>query len=87
MEDLGVTTAMGGSELLEAMARSLQMNIGRSRLALGDRNDALEEAWNIAPQMAWIHPTSQELMRMLSSLHRRSNPLLARLAKGAGIRF
>lgn len=68
----------------------LHMNISRSRLALGDRDGALESlevAWNIAPEMARVHPTSQELMRVLTSLHRRSNPRLTRLAKRAGVPF
>lgn len=68
----------------------LHMNISRSRLALGDRYGALESleaAWDIAPEMARVHPTSQELMRVLTSLHRRSNPRLTRLAKRAGVPF
>ncbi|MFJ9584126.1 helix-turn-helix domain-containing protein [Streptomyces acidicola] len=68
----------------------LYMNLGRSHLALGDRGSALEsleEAWDVAPEMARVHPTSQELMRVLTSLHRRSNPRLTRLAKRAGVSF
>ncbi|MET8827741.1 helix-turn-helix domain-containing protein [Streptomyces sp. NPDC004610] len=66
----------------------LHMNISRSKLALGDRDGALaslEEAWEVAPEMAGVHPTSQELIRVLTSLHRRSNPRLTRLAKRAGV--
>ncbi|TDC77369.1 helix-turn-helix domain-containing protein [Streptomyces hainanensis] len=68
----------------------LYMNLGRSQLALGDRDSALESlesAWAAAPEMAAVHPTSQELMRVLTSLHRRSNPRLTRLAKRAGVRI
>ncbi|MGW7694209.1 hypothetical protein ACWGMA_36015 [Streptomyces asiaticus] len=68
----------------------LHMNISRSRLALGDRDGALESleaAWDVAPEMARVHPTSQELMRVLTSLHRRSNPRLTKLAKRAGVPF
>nr|WP_244187744.1 helix-turn-helix domain-containing protein [Streptomyces regalis] len=68
----------------------LHMNISRSKLALGDREGALESleaAWDVAPEMARVHPTSQELMRVLTSLHRRSNPRLTRLAKRAGVPF
>ncbi|GAB2871502.1 helix-turn-helix domain-containing protein [Streptomyces mayteni] len=68
----------------------LYMNLGRSQLALGDRDGALESlesAWDAAPEMAAVHPTSQELMRVLTSLHRRSNPRLTRLAKRAGVRI
>ncbi|GGK78473.1 hypothetical protein GCM10010094_44540 [Streptomyces flaveus] len=64
--------------------------LGRPRLALGDRDSALEsleEAWGVAPEMARVHPMSQELMRVLTSLHRRSNPRLTRLAKRAGVPF
>ncbi|GAB3006077.1 hypothetical protein GCM10023080_084660 [Streptomyces pseudoechinosporeus] len=56
----------------------LYMNLDRSQLALGDRDfalESLEEAWDVAPEMARVHPTSQELMRVLTSLHRRSNPM------------
>jgi len=64
------------------------MNVGRAKLALGDRDGALEslvEAWNTAPQVAKVHPASQELLRVLISLHRRSNSTLAKLAKKAGV--
>ncbi len=66
----------------------LYMNIGRSQLALGDRDgtlESLEKAWTVAPEMAAVHPTSRELTRVLTSLHKRSNPRLTRLAKRAGI--
>lgn len=68
----------------------LHMNVSRARLALGDRDGALSsltEAWNAAPQMARVHPHSQEVLRVLTSLHRRSNPALTRLAKRAGLAF
>jgi transcriptional regulator with XRE-family HTH domain len=64
------------------------MNLARARLALHDRDgalSALREAWDAAPQMAHVHPTSQELLRVLVSLHRYSNPALRRLARRAGI--
>jgi transcriptional regulator with XRE-family HTH domain len=66
----------------------LYMNMGRSQLALGDRDGALESletAWDVAPQMAAVHPTSMELTRVLASLHKRSNPRLNRIAERAGI--
>ncbi|WP_106969023.1 transposase [Streptomyces sp. PRh5] len=34
-----------------------------------------------------VHPTSQGLMRVLTSLHRRSNPRLTKLAERAGVPF
>ncbi|MFF7233300.1 hypothetical protein [Streptomyces sioyaensis] len=49
--------------------------------------DSLIEAWNTAPQMAKVHPTSLELSRVLVSLHKRSNPKVTALAKKAGIRL
>ncbi|KPC63578.1 XRE family transcriptional regulator [Streptomyces sp. NRRL F-6602] len=77
-----------GTDLPATRIGPLHMNIARSRLALGDRDAALtslEKAWEVAPEMARVHPTSQELMRVLTSLHRRSNPRLARLARRAGM--
>lgn len=68
----------------------VHLNVSRARLALGDRDGALDslvDAWNAAPQMAKVHPTSQELIRVLTSLHKRSNPKLAILSKRAGIRL
>lgn len=64
------------------------MNVGRAKLVLGDREGALNclvDAWNTAPQVAKIHPTSQELLRVLISLHKRSNPTLLKLAKKSGV--
>ncbi|MFC9510285.1 helix-turn-helix domain-containing protein [Streptomyces sp. NPDC057002] len=78
------------TELPATRIGPLHMNLGRSHLALGDRDSALaslEEAWKVAPEMARVHPTSQELMRVLTSLHRRSNPRLTKLAKRAGVPF
>ncbi|MEV1065552.1 helix-turn-helix domain-containing protein [Streptomyces sp. NPDC050263] len=80
----------GGLTLPATRVGPLHMNVSRSKLALGDRDGALESleaAWGIAPEMARVHPTSQELMRVLTSLHRRSNPRLTRLAKRAGMPF
>ena len=80
----------GGTSLPPIRMAPLHMNLGRSHLALGDRDSALsslESAWEIAPEMARVHPTSQELIRVLTSLHRRSNPRLTRLAKRAGSPF
>ncbi|MGH3923069.1 MAG: hypothetical protein ACRDS9_01930 [Pseudonocardiaceae bacterium] len=60
----------------------------RAQLDLGDRDGAqtsLVQAWDIAPQMAKVHPMSREVLRVLISLHRRSNPQLVKLAKQAGL--
>lgn len=62
------------------------MNISRARLATGDRDGALDslyDAWDAAPQMARVHPHSQEVLRVLTSIHRRSEPRLVKLAKRA----
>ncbi|MDN5384444.1 helix-turn-helix transcriptional regulator [Streptomyces sp. LB8] len=64
------------------------MNLARARLDVGDRDgslEALSDAWAAAPQMARIHPMAREVFRVLSSLHRRSNPELLRLSKLSGI--
>lgn len=66
----------------------LHMNTARAKLALRDRDGAVAEltaAWDAAPQMARVHPMSLELLRVLVSLHRRSNPTLTRLARKAGL--
>lgn len=66
----------------------LFMNLGRSQLALGDREgtlESLEKAWTLSPEMAAVHPTSQELTRVLVAKHKRSNDRLSRLAERAGI--
>ncbi|MGH3874681.1 MAG: helix-turn-helix domain-containing protein [Pseudonocardiaceae bacterium] len=69
---------------------ALYMNVARAKLALRDRDGALNslvDAWDAAPQIAKVHPTSQELLRVLVSLHKRSNPILIKLAKQAQVRI
>jgi transcriptional regulator with XRE-family HTH domain len=66
----------------------VHINTARAQLDLGNRDGAqtsLVQAWDIAPQMAKIHPMSREVLRVLISLHRRSNPQLVTLAKQAGL--
>jgi len=66
----------------------VHINTARAQLDLGDRDGAetsLVEAWQVAPQMARIHPMSLEVLRVLISLHRRSNPRLVQLARHAGL--
>lgn len=68
----------------------LHMNVARAKLALRDRDGALNslvDAWEATPQMAKVHPTSQELLRVLISLHKRSNPTLTKLAKQAQVKI
>jgi hypothetical protein len=66
----------------------VHINTSRAQLELGDREGAqasLFRAWDVAPQLAKIHPMSREVLRVLISLHRRSNPQLVQLAKRAGL--
>ncbi|MCN9244219.1 helix-turn-helix domain-containing protein [Streptomyces sp. RY43-2] len=66
----------------------LYLNLGRSQLALGDQDStlgSLETAWEVAPEMAAVHPTSLELTRVLVSKHKRSNERLSRIARRAGL--
>ncbi|MEW1827933.1 helix-turn-helix transcriptional regulator [Streptomyces sp. NPDC088196] len=68
----------------------VHMNLGRSQLALGDKDatlESLEQAWATSPEMVAVHPTSLELTRVLVSLHKRSNERLTRIALRAGIAF
>ncbi|MGW6461757.1 helix-turn-helix domain-containing protein [Streptomyces sp. NPDC055078] len=64
------------------------VNAARAQLDIGDRDGALGnliKAWDIAPQMARMNPMGREVFRVVSSLHRRSNPELVRLSKLSGI--
>jgi transcriptional regulator with XRE-family HTH domain len=66
----------------------VHINTARARLDLADRDGAEEsllDAWDVAPQMARIHPMSLEVLRVLISLHRRSKPGLVRMAREAGL--
>lgn len=66
------------------------INTARAQLDVGDRDGALENltvAAAVAPHLAKIHPMWREVFRVLSSLHRRSNPELLRLSKLSGIIF
>ncbi|MGI5338110.1 helix-turn-helix domain-containing protein [Streptomyces sp. CA-181903] len=90
MRDLTKDPARRPLRLPATRTSPMYMNTARSKLALGDREGALEDlenAWSIAPQMAKVHPTSQELIRVLTTLHKRSNPRLVRLARKAEIEF
>jgi transcriptional regulator with XRE-family HTH domain len=66
----------------------IHTSTARAHLDLGDRSSAqtsLLQAFTVAPQKAKVHPMSLEVLRVLISLHRRSNPQLAQLAKRAGL--
>ncbi|MFI6525540.1 helix-turn-helix domain-containing protein [Streptomyces uncialis] len=87
---MGDLSGKKGITLPATRISPLHMNIARSNLALGNRDSALEhleKAWTLAPQLAKVHPTSQELLRVLTSHHKRSNPRLTKLAKLANIQF
>ncbi|MBV8539422.1 MAG: helix-turn-helix transcriptional regulator [Pseudonocardiales bacterium] len=63
-------------------------NTARAQLDLGDRDGtqtSLVKAFTVAPQKAKVHPMSREVLRVLISLHRRSNPQLVQLARQAGL--
>lgn len=65
------------------------ISAARAQLDIGDRDGALEnlsKAFDVAPQFARIHPMGREVLRVLSSLHRRSNPQLLKLSKLSGIK-
>ncbi|MEU6996672.1 helix-turn-helix transcriptional regulator [Streptomyces sp. NPDC046465] len=65
-----------------------RINTARAQLDTGDLDGALTnvcEAFAVAPQMARIHPMGRELLRVLFSLHRRSDPTMRRLSKLSGI--
>ncbi|GAB2818770.1 helix-turn-helix domain-containing protein [Streptomyces daliensis] len=67
----------------------LHIDAARAYLLKGDRDGALTalmRARETAPQMARIHPMAREVLRVLVSLHRRSKPELAALARWAGVR-
>ncbi len=65
----------------------VHISTARAHLDLGDRDNAqtsLAQAWDVAPQQANVHSMSREVLRVLISLHQRSNPQLSTLAKQAG---
>ncbi|MGW1147928.1 helix-turn-helix domain-containing protein [Streptomyces sp. NPDC002454] len=87
---MGELVRRGGITLPATRISPLHMNLARSHVTLGNRDLALEhleKAWKLAPQLAKVHPTSQEVLRVLTSRHKRSNPRLTRLAKLADVRF
>jgi transcriptional regulator with XRE-family HTH domain len=82
----GIDTVLEG--LPPTRIAPTRINMARAQLDVGDRDGALENltlAWDVAPQLARIHPMGREVFRVVSSLHRRSNPELLRLSKLSGI--
>ncbi|MFD7548394.1 helix-turn-helix domain-containing protein [Streptomyces sp. NPDC059578] len=75
-------------DLTPTRVAATRINLARAGLDVGDRDGALTNlriAWETAPQMARMNPMGREVFRVVSSLHRRSNPELLRMAKLAGI--
>jgi hypothetical protein len=64
----------------------VHMNAARAKLNVGDRDGALlslADAWAATPQMMRVHPTAREVLRVLASLHQRSNQVLVGLIRDA----
>ncbi|MEW1654442.1 helix-turn-helix transcriptional regulator [Streptomyces sp. NPDC093707] len=77
-----------GLSLPATRVSPLHMNVARSQLALGEREntlESLEKAWAVAPEMMAVHPTSLELTRVLISQHKRSNERLTQIAHRLGV--
>jgi transcriptional regulator with XRE-family HTH domain len=76
------------TELPATRLCDVHTHTARAHLELGNRDGAqtsLAQAWDLAAQKAKIDPMSSEVLRVLISLHRRSNPSLLTLAKQAGL--
>ncbi|MFJ2774597.1 helix-turn-helix domain-containing protein [Streptomyces sp. NPDC087300] len=60
----------------------------RALLATNDLNgseNALKQAFKVAPQMTEYHPMAREVLRVLFVMHQRSRPDLLAMAKRAGL--
>lgn len=76
------------TELPPTRLIEVHTSTARAQLDLGDRDGAqasLVQAFHVAPQKAKVYSESREVLRVLISLHRRSNPQLVKLAKQAGL--
>ncbi|MER5492065.1 helix-turn-helix domain-containing protein [Streptomyces sp. NPDC002490] len=67
-----------------------RMYIDMARARLDTRNypgteEALERAFQIAPQMTEVHPMAREVVRVLFVLHQRARPKLMEMAKRTGL--
>ncbi|WP_034091422.1 helix-turn-helix domain-containing protein [Streptacidiphilus albus] len=66
----------------------LYIDTARARLALDNLSgaeEALKEAFRVAPQMAEVHPMAREVVRVLMVMHQRSRPELVAMAKRSGL--
>ncbi len=64
------------------------IDVARARLAMKDlagAEEALNKAFEIAPQMTEVHPMAREVLRVLFVLHQRSRPRLMDMAKRTGL--
>lgn len=81
-------TFVPGPGLKRTRLAHFHIDTARAHLATNDRDAAfasIREADRIAPQMAGIHPMAREVVRVLVSKHRRSNPGLLVIAEHLGI--
>ncbi|MGW1146607.1 helix-turn-helix domain-containing protein [Streptomyces sp. NPDC002454] len=67
-----------------------RMYIDMARARLDTRNypgteEALERAFQIAPQMTEVHPMAREVVRVFFVLHQRARPKLMEMAKRTGL--
>ncbi|MGV9311052.1 helix-turn-helix domain-containing protein [Streptomyces sp. NPDC003691] len=82
----GIDPVLAG--LTPTRTAATRINIARAQVDVGDRDGALESlaaAYAAAPQMAKLNPMGWEVLRVVASLHRRSNPQLLKLAKLSGL--
>jgi transcriptional regulator with XRE-family HTH domain len=89
-EDLTQKLAHKPAVLPPTRVGPVLMNAARAKLAVGDRDGALAslaEAWEVTPQMMRVHPTALEVLRVLVSLHQRSNQVLVGLVRDAGLKL
>lgn len=66
----------------------MYIDIARARLDMKDyvgTEEALERVFEVAPQMAEIHPMARDVIRVLFVLHQRARPNLMAMAKRTGL--
>ncbi|MFD5650703.1 helix-turn-helix domain-containing protein [Streptomyces sp. NPDC127039] len=66
----------------------MYIDVARVRLETRDyagAEQALEKAFEVAPQMAEVHPMVREVIRVLFVLHQRARPKLMEMAKKTGL--
>ncbi|MGH3832373.1 MAG: helix-turn-helix domain-containing protein [Pseudonocardiaceae bacterium] len=89
-EVIRLAEQLGGNDtgLPPTLLFDIHTTTARAQLDLGDRDGAqisLVTAFAVAPQKAKSYPMSLDVLRVLISLHRRSNPQLVQLARQAGL--